>query len=57
MSNSLDSDQTRRFVRLDLDPNCLHRLSADDISRQRVKVIGSYSFVEIKRNGVYDMNK
>ena len=30
VSNSLDSDQTHRFVRPDLDPNSLQRLSADD---------------------------
>ena len=35
MSNSLDSDQARRFVGPDLGPNCLQRLSADD-TRQRV---------------------
>ena len=39
-SNSLDPDQARHFVGPDLGPNCLQRLSADDISRasgQRVK--------------------
>ena len=41
VSNSLDPDQTRPFVRPDLGPNCLQRLSADDISRQRVKVVNS----------------
>ena len=30
MSNSLDPDQARHFVRPDLGPNCLQRLSADD---------------------------
>ena len=30
VSNSLDPDQARLFVRPDLGPNCLHRLSADD---------------------------
>ena len=30
VSNSLDPDQTRHFVRLDLGANCLQRLSADD---------------------------
>ena len=29
MSNSLDPDQTRRFVGPDLGPNCLQMLSAD----------------------------
>ena len=37
MSNSLDPVQARRFVRPDLGPNCLPRLSADDTGRQRVK--------------------
>ena len=37
MSNSLDLDRARHFqtgqnVRLDLVPNCLKRLSADDMS-------------------------
>ena len=36
MSNSLDLDQARHFVRPDLGPNCLQRLSADDTRRQRV---------------------
>ena len=35
MSNSLDPDQARRFIRPDLGPNCLPRLSADDTGRQR----------------------
>ena len=30
VSNSLDPDQARHFVRPDLGPNCLQRLSADD---------------------------
>ena len=33
VSNSLDPDQTRRFVGSDLGTNCLQRLSADDTSR------------------------
>ena len=32
MSNSLDPDQARRFVRPDLGPNCLPRLSPDNIA-------------------------
>ena len=36
-SNSLDPDHAQHFVGPDLGPNCLQRLSADDISRQRVK--------------------
>ena len=34
-SNSLYPDQTQHFVRPDLGPNCLQRLSADDTTRQR----------------------
>ena len=41
MSNSLDPDQARRLVGPDLGPNCLQTLSADDTSRQRVKMIYS----------------
>ena len=33
MSDSLDPDQARHFVGLDLGQNCLQRLSADDTSR------------------------
>ena len=33
VSNSLDPDQARCFVKPDLAPNCLQRLSADDKSR------------------------
>ena len=43
MSNSLDPDQARHFVRPDLDPNFLQRLSADDKSQdysgERIKFI------------------
>ena len=38
MSNSFHPDQARCFVGPDLDPNCLQRLSADYISRQRVQL-------------------
>ena len=38
MSNSLDPDQAPHFVGPDLGPNCLEKLSADDTSKQRVKV-------------------
>ena len=41
MSNSLDPDQSRYFVKPGLVPNCLHRLSADDTSRQS-KCTGLY---------------
>ena len=36
MSNKLDPDQAQHFVRPDLDPICLQRLSADDTIRKRV---------------------
>ena len=42
VSNSLDLDQARCFVGLDLGPNCMQRLSADYTSRQRVKVLFSH---------------
>ena len=32
VSNSLDPDQARHFIGLDLGPNCLQRLLADDKS-------------------------
>ena len=38
MSSSLDSDQARHFVGLDLGPNCLQKLSADDTSSSRQRV-------------------
>ena len=38
MSNSLDPDQARHFVRPNLRPDCLQRLSADGASRRRVKI-------------------
>ena len=38
MSNSLDPDQARHSVGPDLGPNCLQILSADENSKQRVKV-------------------
>ena len=38
MSNSLDPDQAQHFVRPDLDPNCLQRLSADSIGKQIEKL-------------------
>ena len=39
MSSRLDPDQTQRYVRPDLGPNCLQRLSAAVSSRQRVNSI------------------
>ena len=37
MPNLLDPDQARHYVRPDLGPKCLQRLSADDTRRQKVK--------------------
>ena len=34
VSNSLDPDQARQYIRPDLDLNCLQRFSTDDTSRQ-----------------------
>ena len=40
VSNSLDTDQDRHFVGLDLSTNCLQRLSADEeTSKERVDII------------------
>ena len=50
MSNSLDPDQARHFVGPDLGPNCLQKLSADDISSLRVKRLHrGFSFSEYNR--------
>ena len=38
VSNSLDPHQARHFVWPDLSSNCLQKLSADDTSRERVKL-------------------
>ena len=38
VANRLDPDQAGRFVEPDLDPTCLQRLSADDTSKQRIKI-------------------
>ena len=52
MSNSLDPDQARLFVGPDLGPNCLQRLSADNIGRQKANIIyiDSLSFASILIN-------
>ena len=43
VANRLDPDQARLIVGPDPDPTCLQRLSADDTSKQRVKLkIKSY---------------
>ena len=38
LPNRLDPDQALQYVKRDLGPNCLQRLSADDTSRQNVKL-------------------
>ena len=38
VSNSSDPNQAQHFVRHDLGPKCLQRLSAGDTNKQRVKV-------------------
>ena len=48
VSNSLDPDQALHSVRLDLGPNCLQKLSADDISKQRAKL--GVVFRKVNRN-------
>ena len=35
MSNSLNPDQTQHFVRPNLGPNCLQRLSVEDMSHHK----------------------
>ena len=42
--STLDPDQAQRFVRPDLGPNCLQRLSADDKSHPSGESLSS-SFV------------
>ena len=44
MSNSSDPDQARHLVGPDLVQNCLKRLSAEDTSRQIVKVMYNITF-------------
>ena len=42
MSNSLDPDQVRRFVRPDLGPNCLPRLSPDELIVISTGIVGVF---------------
>ena len=44
MSNSFDPDKARHFVGLDLGPNCLQKISADDISLKCTdeKIVAGY---------------
>ena len=37
MLNRLDSGQARRYVKPDLGPNCLEKLSAYDNIREKIK--------------------
>ena len=58
MSNSLNPDQVRHFDRPDLGPNCLQKLPADNISRQRVKVgmvFQKVNCVQVKQNSMRDV--
>ena len=40
MSNSLDPNQAQHFVGPDLGPNCLQRLSADDMQVENFNING-----------------
>ena len=42
MSNRLDPDQAGCYGGPDLDPNCLHILSADSTCRQRVAIYNKF---------------
>ena len=53
VSNILDQDQARSFVGPDLVPTCLQRLSADDISRQRVNIDVLYFHLSSGKNAPY----
>ena len=50
MSNSLDPDQARCFVRPGLGQNCLQRLSADNTRRQRVIKLSVWIVVMLYNN-------
>ena len=52
MSNSLDSDQARCFVRPDQSQNSLQRLSADDTSRQRINPSQTEYFYAVRDCGI-----
>ena len=45
MSNSLDPDQAQHFVGPDLGPNCLQRLSADNMSPLACKEVNTKQLV------------
>ena len=49
VSSRLDLDKAGHFVRSDLGPNCLQRLSVEDLSRQRVNIKHSINnFLTVK---------
>ena len=48
VSNRLDPDQVRQYVRPDLGSNCLQRLLADDTGRQKIKASSHYWYVYMK---------
>ena len=47
--NSLDPEQARHFVWPDLGPNCLQKSSADNTSRQRVKLIFTDMGLDVRK--------
>ena len=49
MSNSFDPDQARHFVRPNLGPNCLQRLSGDD-QNPPSKERDNTGYVPVKRD-------
>ena len=50
VSNSRDADQPQHFVRSDMDPNCLQRLSAyDKRSHQQVKSMHNHPPLEVSK--------
>ena len=46
VSNKLNPDEVRHFVKPDLVPNCLEELSANDTSRQRAKIAAIFYTVD-----------
>ena len=47
---NLDPDQASHFVRPDLGPNCLKRISSDNTSRQRVMRSFGLHFLESSKS-------
>ena len=54
VSNRLDPDQTRCFVKPDLGPNCLQRLSVDGLRKQSVTVDGQWPWT-LRWTNVYNL--